>query len=333
VNEHWYIYCRSQQLKSKPLPRTIFGQALVAFRARDGALGVLADRCAHRNLALSRGRVVEKGLSCAYHGWTWSTEGRCVYIPASCQDCSAYAQIKVRQYPVEESQGFLWVWMGPADSTPSAKPMLFPRFADQGWHHWVMEREFEGSAFNCVENFLDVPHTAHVHRGLFRGAEAKLVEIEITSGANWIQAEFLEEERMESLIGRLLFKKEGAIVHTDRFQLPYVTRVDYRMAESRQYIVMSQCTPIDDERTRVFTYMAYRFDPFGLAVRLIFEPLSHLILNQDIVIVREQAEDLRRTGTARFIYWETDAIAKGIRRLLDGESLANEAPQRKRLKV
>jgi len=66
---------------------------------------------------------------------------------------------------------------------------------------------------------------------------------------------------------------------------------------------------------------------------LIFEPLSHLILNQDIVIVREQAEDLRRTGTARFIYWETDAIAKGIRRLLDGESLANEAPQRKRLKV
>lgn len=333
MKNYWYIYCRSRQLKSKPLARTIFGEALVAFRTSNGSIGILADRCAHRNLALSRGQVVEKGLSCAYHGWTWSTEGRCVDIPASCQDCAAYRQIKVRSYPVVESQGFVWVWMGPAESVPTEQPMIFPRFTDDRWHHWVMEREFEGSAFNCVENFLDVPHTAHVHRGLFRGSETKIVELEITSGADWIQAEFLEEKRMDSLIGRLLFKKEGPIIHTDRFELPYVTRVDYRMAESRQYIVMSQCTPIDEARTRVFTYMAYRFDPFGRAVRLFFEPLSHIILNQDIVIVREQAEDLRRTGPARFIYWETDAIAKGIRRLLDGESLANQKPVRKRLRV
>ena len=26
---------------------------------------------------------------------------------------------------------------------------------------FVMERVFEANAFHCVENFLDVPHTAH----------------------------------------------------------------------------------------------------------------------------------------------------------------------------
>ena len=122
-------------------------------------------------------------------------------------------------------------------------------------------------------------------------------------------------------------------MHTDHFQIPYITRVDYQMSESRQYIVMSQCTPIDDEHTRVFTYMAYRFRPLGMLLRLGFEPLSHLILNQDVKIIQQQTDDIRRTGAGRFLYYETDAIAKGIRQLLDGESLENYQPQRKKLRI
>ena len=52
-----------------------------------------------------------------------------------------------------------------------------------------------------------------------------------------------------------------------------------------------------------------------------------------MTIIREQTDDLERTGGAKFLYFETDAIAKGIRRLLDGESLENEPPQRRTLKI
>jgi phenylpropionate dioxygenase-like ring-hydroxylating dioxygenase large terminal subunit len=237
----------------------------------------------------------------------------------------------VKSYPTVEKQGFVWIWLG--DSDPSTEPIDFPMFDERGWHRWVMEREFPGNAFHCVENFLDVPHTAHVHRGLFRGGETRDVEIDITSGRDWIQAEFVNEERMESLIGRMLVPKDESIHHTDRFQLPYITRVDYRMSEKRQYVVMSQCTPISETRTRVFTYLAYRFAPLGWIVRFGFEPVSHIILNQDVKILRQQTDDLERTGDAKFLYYETDAIARGIRRLLDGESLEDEKPQRKVLKL
>ena len=46
------------------------------------------------------------------------------------------------------------------------------------------------------------------------------------------EAKFLGEERMDSWIGKLLVPEGSEVHHTDRFQLPYVTRVDYRMARN-----------------------------------------------------------------------------------------------------
>lgn len=332
LRNHWYIACRSKQLKKqRPLARTIVGEHIALFRGHDGEPGALIDRCLHRNMALSLGQVDEHGLRCSYHGWTWGRDGACQRIPASCEGADACAKLRVKSYPVVEKQGFVWVFVG--DKPPESEPIDFPMFDEARWNHWVMEREFDGAAFHCVENFLDVPHTNHVHKGWFRSAESDEVVIELTSGEDWIQAEFLNEKPMESIIGKLLIPKDAEMIHTDRFQLPFVTRVDYRMGETRQYIVMSQCTPIDESRTRTFTYMAYRFDGFSPLVRLFYEPLSNLILNQDIDIIRRQTESLAKTGPAKFLYHETDAIAAGIRDLIAGKTLAGRPAERRTLIV
>ena len=302
------------------------------FRDTDGRTAALVDRCAHRNLALSRGKVTADGLRCAYHGWTWGADGRCTHIPAACGgDCGA---IRLKSYITREQQGFVWIWMADEETREQlAEPLVFPHLGESGWRHFIMERVFDAEAFHCVENFLDVPHTAHVHRGLFRGEVSREIEMEITSGEDWIAAEFLGEERMDSWIGKLLVPSGSRIHHVDRFQLPYVTRVDYRMSEKRQYVVMSQCTPEGPERTRVFTYLAFRFVPLGGLIHLVFKPFAGVILNQDVDILRQQTEDLRRTGSARFLYHETDAIARGIRDLIDGKPLVGNEPVRKKLRV
>ena len=334
MKNQWYIACQSGQLKSKPLARTIMDQHIVLFRNHTGKPGALIDRCIHRNLALSRGRITEQGLQCHYHGWTYDLEGQCTHIPAACEACGAANQPKVRAYRVVEKQGFVWVYIAEGKGGhPDHAPMDFPQYAARGWHTWVMERTFAGHAFHCVENFLDVPHTAHVHKGLFRSKESKTIQIEITTGKDWVQAEFLNEERMESLVGKLLFPKNARLVHTDRFMLPYTTRVDYRINDKRHFIIMSQCTPIDEHSTRVFTYMAYRFSPLGRLVRCIFEPLSNCILNQDVDIIQEQTADIQKTGPKKFLFHPTDVIAKEMRDLIDGKSLENHAPRTIRLRI
>jgi phenylpropionate dioxygenase-like ring-hydroxylating dioxygenase large terminal subunit len=133
------------------------GEAVVVFRDDSGKIGVLADRCAHRNLALSRGKVTADGLRCAYHGWAWAADGKCAKIPAACDpgDC---AGIRVKSYVSRESQGFVWVWMAAEDGAePTGGPLKFPGMGEKGWRYFVMEREFRAAAFHCVENFLDVP--------------------------------------------------------------------------------------------------------------------------------------------------------------------------------
>jgi phenylpropionate dioxygenase-like ring-hydroxylating dioxygenase large terminal subunit len=74
----WYVACRSTALRRRPLARRLLGMPLVLFRDAGGQPAALLDRCPHRNLPLSLGRVLASGrLECAYHGWQLDASGRC----------------------------------------------------------------------------------------------------------------------------------------------------------------------------------------------------------------------------------------------------------------
>ena len=216
--------------------------------------------------------------------------------------------------------------------TPTLSPPDFPMFKAPKWNHWFMQRTFAGNIFNCVENFLDCPHTVFVHRHLFRDARSKEVQCRVTSGEDWVEAEFLNERPLRTAIGKLFFPQNSPMVHTDKFMLPAITRVDYRFSDHRHFIIMSQCTPVSEKETRVYTYMAFRFDPIAPLIRILYQPYAHLVLDQDVEVIRKQNEDLSKMGDPRFTYHTTDAIAREIRELMDGKSLSERVPSLKRLR-
>ena len=47
----------------------------------DGTAVALEDRCCHRALPLSMGRVIGDRLQCGYHGLEFDTTGACVAVP------------------------------------------------------------------------------------------------------------------------------------------------------------------------------------------------------------------------------------------------------------
>ncbi len=322
--DHWYIACESRELKKKPLARTVLGTRLALFRDTRGRASAVLDRCPHRNMDLAGGTVTAQGLQCPYHGWTWDGEGQCAHLPAACGADAEHARaLRVRAFPVTEKQGMVWVFTGEGAPPSPSEPLDFPMFAAAGWSHWFMQRTFAGNVFNCVENFLDCPHTVFVHKHLFRTATWRETRCRITSGSDWVQAEFLDEKPLTTAAGRLLFPQRSAMTHTDRFMLPAVTRVEYRFSNARHFIIMSQCTPVTETETRVYTYMAFRFDPIAPLVRMLYEPYSRLVLDQDVRIIARQAENLAAHGGARFTFPPTDAIAREIRDLMDGKNLAD----------
>jgi phenylpropionate dioxygenase-like ring-hydroxylating dioxygenase large terminal subunit len=61
----WYVACRSSELRRRPLACTLLGTPLVLFRGEHERPAALLDRCPHRNVPLSLGRVLESGRTSA----------------------------------------------------------------------------------------------------------------------------------------------------------------------------------------------------------------------------------------------------------------------------
>ena len=63
-------------------PVRLLGENLVLFRDDKGSYGLLERACPHRGTDLAFGRLEQGGLRCAFHGWLFDVEGRCLETPA-----------------------------------------------------------------------------------------------------------------------------------------------------------------------------------------------------------------------------------------------------------
>lgn len=79
------------------------GEDLVAFRDTDGRVGLLDPRCPHHGANLFFGRNEQCGLRCAYHGWKFDAEGRCVELPTLPPESTFRDRVRVTAYPVREA--------------------------------------------------------------------------------------------------------------------------------------------------------------------------------------------------------------------------------------
>ncbi|MBK8233425.1 MAG: aromatic ring-hydroxylating dioxygenase subunit alpha [Candidatus Eisenbacteria bacterium] len=320
LRAYWYIAARSRELRRKPLPRTLLGEPIVLFRRDDGSPAALEDRCAHRNLALARGCVRRGTLECAYHGWRYDAAGRCVDIPALVGEADR-PDIRIRSYPACEADGFIWVYFGA--EPPAGPPRPFPHHREPGWMSFLLVNRFEAGAYACLENFLDCPHTVYVHTGWFRSKRARELRAKLRDLPDGYEAEFVDERNAQSVVSRLLFPRGSRLIHTDRFLMPTTSRVDYRFGDQRHYVITSQCTPVTETETMVYTMVTFRFDRRGLLgpfVRLYFEPIARHIIRQDVAILRAQSMDIRRFGSPRFRSTAADLLGPQILRLWRAEN-------------
>jgi phenylpropionate dioxygenase-like ring-hydroxylating dioxygenase large terminal subunit len=156
----WQVAAFSHEVGHEILARTFNDEPVILYRRRSGEVVALEDRCAHRFLPLSKGKIVDDTVQCGYHGMRYDGTGRCVRIPG--QD-HIPSKAFVRTYPIVERYKAIWIWMGDADK---ADPALVPDF------HWMDDPEWTAcQGYHYVEadyrllndNLLDLSHESFVH--------------------------------------------------------------------------------------------------------------------------------------------------------------------------
>ena len=68
-------------IAGKPLAMKVAGERVVFFRDANGKAAALIDRCPHRGVALSLGRVDRGEIECPFHGWRFDGAGRNCRVP------------------------------------------------------------------------------------------------------------------------------------------------------------------------------------------------------------------------------------------------------------
>lgn len=156
----WYMAGWSSDLAGSPLGRVLLNEPVALFRDGEGVAHAVQDRCPHRFVRLSRGRVVNGALECPYHGLRFDGAGHCSHNPQG--DPPALA--KVTSYPLVERHAILWIWMGDAEK---ADPALIPDFSpnDPDENHVQGDHIYMDCDYRfCVDNILDLSHIQYTHR-------------------------------------------------------------------------------------------------------------------------------------------------------------------------
>lgn len=157
----WYVAAWSDEVTRTPLARTLLEQPVVFFRREDGAPVAMQDRCPHRFVPLSRGKMRGDDIMCPYHGLTFDTGGQCTHQRAN---DIVRDRFRLRTYPALDRYGSVWIWMGDA---ARADPDLIPRFDFfDAPTHIIAGRGLTRIRANYmleIDNLLDLSHLDFVH--------------------------------------------------------------------------------------------------------------------------------------------------------------------------
>lgn len=309
--DHWQAVALSNRLKGKPMRILYRGEPLVLFRTKTG-VAALIDRCPHRLVELSKGRVVGGEIECPYHGWRFGGDGQCTAIPGHLGDTPRY---RVKRFRAREVDGAIFI----SDGAPNADPYVHCMGGqDIAVRH--VQSSTRSTVLDAAENILDVAHTHFTHKGLLRGFSAKRyrVDVAVTGGADWVQASYTGEEKQDGLISRLLDGERTKTI--GRFRAPGIVELEYWGPKEMTIATAFHLHERDPETVGgVGWIMAPDHGLLTWAKSLLFKPMMHFALAQDQRVLLSAQKNARFAKDQKVINGPLDFLRTDIEAILAGK--------------
>ena len=244
----WTIVGLGRELKADaPLALTVAGERVVLFRGADGAPAALIDHCPHRGVALSLGRVEKGEIRCPFHGWRFGPDGSNRFTPWNPD--GKRDRLCAKALLARERDGVLWLRTAPGETEEQPPPIASltrgPRLCAQSFYwrvHWT----------RVMENMLDSPHIAFVHRRSFGGPAARVLDENPLArmDVRWEPNEF--GAQIGAAIDGVARSASLDYVFPNLMELT----LDFR---SRVFRIFAVCIPLGEKETRLLLITARGF--------------------------------------------------------------------------
>jgi vanillate O-demethylase monooxygenase subunit len=254
--------------------------------------------------------VEDDQLRCAYHGWTYGSDGVCTSIPARFGG-SIPKRAALRSYRVKESGGLIWVCL---DDEPRFSPPAFPEHGDRAYGLTEMpDYVWQCSSARRIENYVDFAHFPWVHDGILGSRDRPEVhDHDVWRAEDGVlrfdYPQFTEPDEQGGV-------REISLMY--RITMPHTVWVERKMPDGNAFTLFFTATPIGRRACRCFTFMARNYDltPEGDQSNI---ELNELIVSQDRPIVESQRpEELPVDLTEELHIKSVDRVSVEYRRWLD----------------
>jgi nitrite reductase/ring-hydroxylating ferredoxin subunit len=294
----WFPILRARDLGAAPVAVRLLDVPLVLFRAAGGALSLLEDRCPHRLVPLSLGKVEGGELRCAYHGWTFDGRGQCTDVP-SLPRHRPVPKVCVRGYAVKQVDDTIWATLAEEPYQP----------APPGWLDGAEPGDLRCVDIACdhiriLENLVDNAHAAFVHRNYLRSYPTQNVRAVLHETERGLRVETHGERAQRGLLFQLWRRIAGSedlqIQHVEEYLEPNAARVTYGDSAGRLHIaVQFICVPQDAHHTRLLYRCAVRAPLLSRAVLPLLARNVARLMAQDRVLLEHESAAARADGDAR----------------------------------
>jgi phenylpropionate dioxygenase-like ring-hydroxylating dioxygenase large terminal subunit len=309
--DDWHVVGRSSNLPEGSLAGSrVLGEDLVLWRI-NGMARVWQDLCAHRGTRLSLGRVRDGRLACAYHGWTYDEEGRCVRFPAH-PDQKPPPTARVATYAAKDKYGYVWASLG----APSNDVPAFKEWDDKSFRKILCgPYYYRASAPRAVENFLDVAHFPFVHGGLLGDeAHAEIRDYDVETTPQGIEAKHVVVWQPDpDGTG-----KGKTVDYTYRVMRPFTAYFNKHTDEG-DFAIQLNVTPADEMNSIGWMCIALNYAKETPDADL--RAYQDKITGQDVPIVESQRPERLPLDLQAELHLRSDRIAVAYRMWLRGLGL------------
>ncbi|MEI7703339.1 MAG: aromatic ring-hydroxylating dioxygenase subunit alpha [Deltaproteobacteria bacterium] len=268
----WTPVLPSRRLKHSPVGIRLAGEKIVLFRGKDGAIGALVDRCPHRGVELSLGKVGEDGcLACPFHGWRFGADGTARLVPLNPD--AKLERLGATALPVREIGELLWIYT--AAESPPAEPVAPEALVEPGWRRTYLEVTWNCHWTRAMENMLDTPHLPFVHRSTIGRQLARIMTPSSRLEIDWEEMPWggRQHARMDG---------KGELAWLD-FHRPNMMALHIPIP-GRRFRMHALVLPVDDRTTRLIVASARDFLTLPL-LDPIFNKMNAIVAGQDQAVV------------------------------------------------
>ena len=182
LRRYWIPACLSSELpKPGGAPRRVrlLNDNLVAWRGANGKVGILDEHCLHRRASLVYARNENSTLRCLFHGWSFAADGRIAEMP-NVDSSRMQDRLRARAYPVEESHGLVWTYLGPLDQPIPPRP-TFAWESLPPEHSLIVPFELDCNWIQSFEGLIDSAHINFLHADVVGRMERKSHETDLNA--------------------------------------------------------------------------------------------------------------------------------------------------------